>query len=341
MLKLGKFYLVERMVQVLYGRIEELSVTMENLLQVLLTVLPYKSLDGFEHALRIVGDKVTAAFTLLSVKDQNTFYRQHRTNNRDVVEYLVDLVAAKDHSKPDNGILLLCDECKTPADECKHAEEEVDLEDIFTHLKSRLTVGHFEVRELSSLVTEHKEPNRDAMKVVVSTFARLQSRELNMFFKNHREEYSDMVDAIIDLIAEFQPKKKPGISCSNCRFTKDKCIHGQLVEGILTEEISIIDTDGYVSIVNSVEVKDNYKRNAAGVRKYRVKLSDRQESFEEIQNESEFFYDGGRGCRSLWRCCNDPMVVRRSNHSAAMIQWFCSDPIIVGKWLCGDHKFSS
>ena len=290
MLQLGKFYLVERMVQVLYGRIEELSVTMENLLQVLLTVLPYKSLDGFEHALRIVGDKVTAAFTLLSVKDQNTFYRQHRTNNRDLVEYLVDLVAAKDQWKNENGILLHCDQCKTPADECKHYEEEVNLENILTHLKTRLAAEHFEVRELSILISEHKEPNGDAMKVVVSTFARLPCEELNMFFKNHREEYPDMVDAIIDLMAEFQPKKKPGIRCSNCRFTEDKCIHGQLIEGILTEGISIIDAEGNVSIVNTVEEMNSYKRNAAGMMKYRVKLSDRQKSFEEIQNEEDDWY---------------------------------------------------
>merc|ERR1719374_330413 len=96
----------------LCSRIEELTISLDNLLHVLLIVLPYRSVFGFENELKIIGDKASAVFAPMSVKDQNTFYRQHRADNRDVVEYLVDLGSEKDQWKNENSIRLHCDDCR-------------------------------------------------------------------------------------------------------------------------------------------------------------------------------------------------------------------------------------
>ena len=71
-----------------------MNVTMENILLVLNLVINYKSFKGFEVVTEPLEAKIVAAFAKLTMKDQYKFFKLHRADNPELINVLVDLMAA-------------------------------------------------------------------------------------------------------------------------------------------------------------------------------------------------------------------------------------------------------
>ena len=93
MLTMAKLYLIEKMVEVVEKRINDLKISMDIILSALEAVLAYRNLEGFKSICDSVGNKIVATFSAQSNIEQHKFYKRNRQDNPELVDALIELMA--------------------------------------------------------------------------------------------------------------------------------------------------------------------------------------------------------------------------------------------------------
>jgi len=127
LLQLSKLYFMTGLADLVATRIDELQVNMENLMEVLVTALHYKDIDGFVDVSDNAISKVIKVFSKLSSREQNKFYKENRKDYLDPVLSLIDLMA-EPNQWPN------CDNCLVPLVRCKNRR----LVDVLPHIGLRM-----------------------------------------------------------------------------------------------------------------------------------------------------------------------------------------------------------
>ena len=166
--------------------VNQLKVTMENLLTALNAVLAYLTLDGFGEIRKVLFRKVTTTFSLLTCMDQSKFYKKHHSESSPEVIVLMKLMS-KFTPRP-KKLSLLCSACREPEERCVHAARETKVADV--------SAGEMVLPEN------------------LSVFALAPCKEQHKFYIQQRQEFPEAVNALIDLLSEHksEPKPKLGIT---------------------------------------------------------------------------------------------------------------------------------
>jgi len=93
LLTMAKLYLIEKMVEVVEKRINDLKISMDIILSALEAVLAYRNLEGFKSICDCVGNKIVTTFSAQSNIEQHKFYKRNRQDNPELVDALIELMA--------------------------------------------------------------------------------------------------------------------------------------------------------------------------------------------------------------------------------------------------------